>query len=316
MNAPRGSNGLNLVENKNVNGTISSKPTHRFVCLACTSGAGHLVLGDCKDYYLGTPYTVDYWECESCGLVQQSPLPDDTSIFYEAYPIHSEKGFIFTWFRKLLMTGAYYPAKSTDTRQRLLDFGCGDGWFLENCKSKNFDLLGYEPEPSHASRLGDRLGIPVESNVENLLAANAGKIDILTMNFVMEHLIDVNRVFAQAQQLVRPGGVFYFSVPDFNSIERRIFGKKWHNIDAPRHISFPDAPLIEKLAERHGFRVVKSSGLPFLSGFAASIPVVLTGRFRYWLFLLSIPLSYLFNLVWRTSCRGYWLEATNEGSLG
>jgi SAM-dependent methyltransferase len=280
-----------------------------FSCLACAQKTGHLILADCKDYYLGTRFHVDYWKCDGCGLVQQSPLPADTSPFYANYPIHSQKSFIFTLFRKLLMTGAYYPAKSADTRQRLLDFGCGDGWFLENCKSKNFDLIGYEPQPAHASRLSARLGIPVEANVEKLLSENGGQIDILTMNFVMEHLTDLNLVFAQARQLIRPGGLFYFSVPDFNSIERRIFGKKWHNIDAPRHISFPDAPVIDQLAARNGFRVVKSRGLPFLSGFAASIPVVLTGRFRYWLFLASIPAAYLFNLVWPTSCRGYWLEA-------
>ena len=281
---------------------------HPFKCIACEHNSGAQLLTNCRDYYLGTPYSVDYWKCEQCSLVQQSPLPQDTSAFYLSYPIHAKKSRWFNALRRMLMGGAYYPAKREERSRRLLDFGCGDGWFLESCKTKNMQLMGFERDPAHAKYLTESLGIPVESDISKLLTEQAGCIDVLTMNFVVEHLTNLHQAFANANTLLKPGGWFYFSVPNFNSVESRLFGRKWHGLDAPRHISFPDDPVVRRLAQMHELELQYARRLPFPPGIAGSLPVVLSGKFRYPLFLMFLPLALFSNFLWPDSARGYWLQ--------
>lgn len=121
----------------------------------------------------------------------------------------------------------------------LLDFGCGDGWFLDASRNPKLNLIGFEAEKSHAAQLSKTLGLPIYGDEKELLRDYESKVDVVTMHFVLEHLTDLNKAFETVQRLLKPNGVFYFIIPNIASWEARLFGKKWHSLDAPRHISFP-----------------------------------------------------------------------------
>lgn len=278
-----------------------------FHCLACRGGHSEPVYLGCTDYYVGKPYVVDYHRCQDCGLVQQFPVPRDVSAFYEQYPVHAPKSVLHSLLRGLKFAH-YWKAASNPPGTVLLDYGCGDGSYLASQSGKGLQLTGFEPSPAHAEALAGKLGVPVYSDMEKLLAARAGSIDILTMHFVLEHLTDLHAGFAQANRLLRSGGTFYFIIPQIDSLEARIFGKKWHNLDAPRHISFPTPAVVEKLALEHGFGLVRHKGIPFPNGIAGSVPVVLLGRFVYPLFLLSFPAAIVLSQIVPTGCRAFWLS--------
>jgi ferredoxin-like protein FixX len=62
------------------------KDNDRFECLNCRSRiAPQPVLQGCQDLYLATPFQVDYVKCYECGLVQVSSIPQDVSLYYQAY---------------------------------------------------------------------------------------------------------------------------------------------------------------------------------------------------------------------------------------
>ncbi len=283
--------------------------------MACSGTGADVLYRDCQDYYLDMPQRVDYWRCRSCDLVQQSPLPQDTSAFYREYPIHTKKKGWADALRRLLMGRSYYPARRSGTTRRLLDLGCGDGWFLESCKDKNYELQGFEIDPVHAGNVSRSIGVPVESDIGRLKADQAGSFDTVTMNFVVEHLTDLDRTFDDVHTLLKPGGEFYFSVPNLDSGEARLFGRKWHGLDPPRHISFPGEDVVRMLAGRHGFELQQARNLSFPPGFAGSVPVVLTGKFRYSLFLLSMPLALVLNYLKPESARAYFLRKTGAHAV-
>jgi len=190
----------------------------------------------------------------------------------------------------------------------LLDFGCGDGWFLDASRDPNLKLVGFEANNSHAAHLAKTLKLPVYGDEQALLRDYEGKADVVTMHFVLEHLTDLNGAFETVQKLLKPDGIFYFIVPNVSSWEARLFGKKWHNLDPPRHISFPEVESIWQLSERWGFEIVKHRGLPFPNGFAGSMSVVLTGRFRFSIFLLFLPLGILLSRMFPSGTAAYWLR--------
>jgi len=279
-----------------------------FRCLVCHAGEAQPIWLGCPDYFLGKPFVTDYHRCLSCRLLQQHPLPGDVSAFYEDYPVHVPKSRLYDGVRWLVMSRLYFDARDLPRGARLLDYGCGDGSYLETQRAHGLTLAGYEAEASQARRLTERLGLPVHSDLARLFAEAEGTMDAVTMHFVVEHLTDLDAGFEAARRLLKPEGRFYFVVPHEDSLEARLFGRKWHNLDAPRHVSFPAPAHVLELAARHGFGLERHAPAAFPNGFAASIPVVLTGRFRFPLFALALPLGLVFSRLCPTGVRAYWLR--------
>lgn len=286
--------------------------SYMFKCMHCGSVEAAPFMLNCKDYYLGKPYKADYYKCTKCNLVQQSPLPSDVGSFYEDYPVHRRKSIIFEWMRRRVMRSCYFDLKSPGLAGRdstfLVDFGCGDGWYLNTVRDRCSRLVGYEPDRVLADRLAKSLGIPVYSDELALLYDCKGQVDIVTMHFVLEHLLDIHRAFQSVQCLLKTDGLFYITVPNISSWESRLFGRKWHNLDPPRHISFPDAQSIAQLSTKWGFEIVRSSPVSFPNGVAGSIPSALFGRFMFLVFLLSLPLGILLSRLFPSGNMSYVLR--------
>ena len=278
-----------------------------FRCLICRGGESDLVHERCPDYYLGTGFTVDYARCRACGLLQQFPLPGDVSAFYHAYPVHTRKSRLYNALRWLVMSPIYYDARSQPAGTALLDYGCGDGGYLEALAGRGFRLHGYEPDAAQAARVAERLDLPVDADLKALLASHAGTFDVVTLHMVLEHLTDPDGALAAARHLLKPGGTLYVVVPHVDSVEARLFGRRWHNLDPPRHICLPVLAHMRRLADRHGYILVRHAPVPFPNGFAASIPVVLSGRFRFPLFALALPLGVVWSRLVPTGSHAYWL---------
>ena len=262
-----------------------------FRCLCCDASRSRLFVGDCPDYYLFKPKIVSYYECADCGLVQQAPLPPDVSHYYDEYPVHGKKSAAYSWFRRTLMASVYRPPSSYGQGIRLLDFGCGDGWYLEWCREAGLDAVGFEPSASHAQTVAARVGVPVYADMEALLRERAASFDVITLHFVVEHLTELHPVFQQVAELLKPGGMCRFVVPNIASWEFSLFKRRWHSLDAPRHISFPAAHHARVLALQSGLVLEAEASVAFPNGFGGSLPTALLARFSVLGLLATLPLS-------------------------
>jgi SAM-dependent methyltransferase len=281
-----------------------------FRCLACGGSARTLVYGGCRDHYLGAPLVVDYHRCDGCGLLQQWPLPTDLASLYEDYPIHARKSIAYRLTQRIVMRPSYYDAGAGAHAPGnvILDFGCGDGGFLDTLQGRGFELVGYETDPDHARRVSEHLSLPVLADLDELVSRYEGRVDVVTMHFVLEHVADLASTFDTVHRLLRPGGTFYYVVPDPWSREGRLFKRAWHSLDPPRHLSFPTGPVAQLLADRHGFMLERTVSVPFPNGVAGSLPVVLTGRFRFPVFLLAMPIGVVWSRLAPSGMRGSFLR--------
>lgn len=284
----------------------------KFTCIQCHGSTASQFLLNCEDYYLQKAYRANYSRCENCGLIQQAPLPTEVASFYDAYPIHQKKSFLHRRMRQWVMSACYFHTHQLlidrNIPALLIDFGCGDGWFLDASRDAKINLVGFELGSEHAAHLSKTLNLPVYNDEQSLLRDYEGKADVVTMHFVLEHLTDINRAFETVHKLLKPDGIFYFIIPNIASWEARLFGKKWHNLDSPRHISFPEAEAISQLSERWGFEIAKFRGVPFPNGIAGSIPVALTGRFRFSIYLLFLPFGIMLSRFFPSGTAAYWLK--------
>ncbi len=267
---------------------------HTSSCLICAGKTLEPVLARCPDLYLRTPFIVDYGRCRDCGLVQQTPIPASTREFYPtSYPMHHSRGRLFMLARKILIRGVYFAPAPADQSAVLLDFGCGDGSYLESIAGRVGRRIGFEAAADQARQVGARLRIPVTSDQADTALVPDASVDILTAHFVMEHLTDLDGAFGFWKRALKPGGRLHLAVPNINTFEARLFGRKWHALDAPRHISFPDGKNMAILAERHGFRVVRRRWGIFPNTWAGSVATVFAGHFHNKLFALMMPLGFL-----------------------
>jgi SAM-dependent methyltransferase len=263
---------------------------------------------DCPDYYMQMQVRVSYYRCSACGLVQQSPVPKDTSAWYGAYPVHQRKNAMYDVLRGMLMSGCYYDTSRLAPGCRLLDFGCGDGAYLAWCRRDGVERVGFEPCDKLAAVLANRLGCSVYSNLAALQREREATFDVVTMHHVLEHVSDLHGTFAMVHRLLKPGGVFYVLVPHVESWEARLFKRRWHGLDPPRHISFPNADTLERLAADHRFTLERERAIPFPNGLAGSVPAAIFGRYMHPVFLALMPFAFFLAHLAPSGFRGYWLR--------
>ena len=264
-----------------------------FSCVHCYSTRATPFLTGCRDYYMGHAGAFDYLTCQTCGLTQLFPIPADIGRFYDSYQVHAKKSRLHDVMRRHLMgRGYYYPAASMHVR--VLDYGCGDGWYLSDIVARGHDAVGFETNAEHAKQLSRATGRAVYSDPDQLCAEQAGGFDVVTLHFVLEHLSDIDGAFTRVHKLLRPGGIFYFMVPNIRSMEARLFRRKWHGLDPPRHLIFPTPEIIGPVCARTGFETVKLDCFSLPNGFAGSMSAALTGRFSYPLFAALMPAAVLF----------------------
>jgi SAM-dependent methyltransferase len=262
-----------------------------FCCAVCRGPASKPFLAQCRDLYLRKSFIVEYVECVSCNLVQQHPMPDDVSEFYEAYPIHQTKPGVYSWVRRRLLSKVYVAPRKWPPGAHLLDFGCGDGWYLRWCKEQGLRPIGFESSEAHARAIGSAIGIETLWSLDDLERRFEGTFDVITIHFVVEHLTDFVGTITRLSRLLRKGGIVRYVVPNIRSWEFRLFGRKWHGLDPPRHVIFPTREHAVHVARKVGLEFIDERATSFPNGFAGSVSTALGGTFSRPLFWIVFPLS-------------------------
>ncbi len=104
--------------------------------------------------------------------------------------------------------------------KRILDYGCGDGTFLAlllDSLDAPPSAVGAELDPRMVvdcqQRLGKRPGLKFISLAELDGPKHTGSYDSIICMEVLEHVVQLEQVFAQLQRLLAPAGFLFISVP-------------------------------------------------------------------------------------------------------
>jgi SAM-dependent methyltransferase len=195
--------------------------------------------------------------CARCSLVQVKSCGDayDLSL-YDYYVKRAD--FSKERLYNALTTLRYENILKRFARYRqtnkLLDIGCGEGQLLHTAQRMGWDAQGVE-SCTHAAAICRRFGLHVECG--NLLEAHyaRGSFDVVTMIEVIEHLNKPKEFVSKSYELLRQGGVFYLTTPNFNCLARRLTGARWSMIHGEHLLYFTPATLTS-LLRRFGFRVL------------------------------------------------------------
>jgi len=65
-----------------------------------------------------------------------------------------------------------------------------------------------------------------------------GKVDVIVLFDVVEHLPDPRRTLALCERHLNPGGIIVITTGDFGSLTARLAGVKWRLMTPPQHLWF------------------------------------------------------------------------------
>lgn len=160
----------------------------------------------------------------------------------------------------------YYAERLAGTSHKLLDVGCGEGFFAEQLHNNGNEVTGIDAleSPIHAASMRDYYQTDLQFGLGPVASQLRGcEFDKVLILDVLEHLNQPERVLRDVIPLLRPsGGSVIVSVPNIANISVRLsllFGRFEYadrGIMDRTHVRFYTRKTARELLESNGYRVV------------------------------------------------------------
>ena len=156
--------------------------------------------------------------------------------------------------------------------KRLLDVGCGPGWFLDAAARAGLVAEGIEPDVRLAA-LGRDAGLAITAGSFPSTVANSA-FDIITFNDVFEHLPTPLEALAAVRERLVPGGLLVLNLPTrtgafYRASEylariglRGPLERMWQKGFESPHLFYYGSTDLSAMTEAHGFVSTRGFTLP------------------------------------------------------
>jgi 2-polyprenyl-3-methyl-5-hydroxy-6-metoxy-1,4-benzoquinol methylase len=197
-----------------------------------------------------------YQQCTHCKFIQCHPIPSAASL-----SVYYQEQYAYDWFqknsfyKKWQAVHRYFKVKSfIQPTDKILDFGCGHGYFVQALTKRNFQCYGFD--------IGsDKISHHQNGHITNKTSLHEYKeegFDLITLWHVLEHMQDHHAIINQLKQKLTPTGKIIIAVPNTNSYAFKQLGTKWGWLQQPYvHINQYNAENLSMLLKEHGFVVEK-----------------------------------------------------------
>lgn len=188
-------------------------------------------------------------ECDGCGLGFVNPRPTigEISKYYprEYFQNPDTKSFEKYITRRFTTEARYLEGAPNGTGTRtLLDVGCHNGDFPRFMAAWGWRVEGVEVSRSSKPITDFRVYTQEFQNIP----VHEPRYEAVTAWAVLEHVHDPLAYFQKASQVLKPGGLFVFLVPNFQSVaSRHLFCE-----DVPRHLYFFTSATVRQYLKNTG----------------------------------------------------------------
>ncbi len=170
-----------------------------------------------------------------------------------------------------LASGVTLPGQ----KPRLLDVGCGHGWFLK-ATADHFSSVGIEPD-ARVAEMASSQGVEVRKGFFPDALESNERFDVISFNDVLEHIPDVAGALGACVRHLKPGGRLVINAPARTGVFYRVAGlmnrlgmpasfeRMWQKGFPSPHVHYFDDDSIRVLGRRAGLKLEKVMSLPSLS---------------------------------------------------
>lgn len=195
------------------------------------------------------PIDIDVCRCANCGFVCTAMnLAED---YYDDYLNVPSMSAQARSFQKAQASD--FVARFELTDRKVLEVGCGDGFFLRSLADAGARVHGVEPSVVQR-RVAASRGLTVDAGVlsqQRILAA--GPFDAFVTRQVLEHVDDIYDFLLTVRSNLAPASVGLVEVPN---LDKLVADKRFFDF-IPEHVNYFSARTLRLALELAGFEVVE-----------------------------------------------------------
>jgi SAM-dependent methyltransferase len=197
-----------------------------------------------------------YFKCTQCMFLLCVPIPseEDLLTFYKnnyAYEWFYKNSF----FKRIQARHRLFKIKNyIEKSERILDFGCGHGFFVEALAKKGLNSNGFD---IGVEKIVNENGYQIvyKNDFSEFIGKN---FDLITAWHVIEHMRDINWVIDNLKSRLAYKGKLIIALPNTGSLGFKLFKQKWGWIQQPYvHINHFNMDNLKLLLKTHGFEILE-----------------------------------------------------------
>jgi len=244
--------------------------------------------------------------CSHCGLIRSDPVLEEDEL------ARLYRGSSFDYEDESVCAGRTYARYVRESmpllkdRTRMLEIGCGNGFFLEKALELGFaEVHGVEPSCQAVAAAPPALRPRIKNELFQAGLYPPGWFDLICGFQVFDHLTQPNEVLRTCRELLAPGGLALFIHHDAGAWTHRVLGERSPIIDI-EHTYLYDKRTVTRIFAKHGFDVLRVFAVQNVYSLA------------YWCKMAPMPSWLKSRLlpVLRRSRSGRWLVPMRAGNLG
>lgn len=170
-----------------------------------------------QNKFLFSKGTSNYIRCKNCGLVYKNPrLPEKAELekyiydeICQAHRYEVQKSKIELYLHSLKMFTGY------KCNGKLLDVGCGGGFFLKMARESGWQVFGVEVSKWASNFARDNYKLDVYEGTLKDANFPSDYFDIVTLWEVLDHFTDPKKELLEIRRILRPGGLIFFRVRNY-----------------------------------------------------------------------------------------------------
>lgn len=213
---------------------------------------------------------------EKKGYIHVSPIPTEEELEnvyeYEYYQKEKTK-YIDNTLKDLEWWHSVYKDKYetfennlSSSSRKILDVGCGSGYFLNFGQKRGWDCTGIEPS-KEAFEHANKFGFKVINSIFKKDILENDKFNVVHMNQVLEHIPNPEDLVKQLLEYLEEDGVVCITVPnEFSTLQKLLHEKEkfkqWW-LSPPHHLNYFSVESLSKFIENLGLEIIlKESSFP------------------------------------------------------
>lgn len=207
--------------------------------------------------------------CNNCNFTHLFPIPSESELlemYEKEYYQKVKPNYItkdeselnywnITFDERLELIENYV----TDNK-RILDIGCGAGFFLLRAKTRGWDVVGIEPSEIPAKYAREKDLIIFQDFFQKINSNELGKFNAIHMKFFLEHSRSPLEILEKCNSILYSNGILVIEVPnDFNPLQiaaQKCLDKQQYWISIPDHVNYFNFKSLENLLNKTGFELL------------------------------------------------------------
>ncbi len=248
---------------------------HCFLCGAANLRQVYVA----RDRHYGIPGLYRIVRCATCSLMFLNPMYTDQelSVLYPVdYYAYQDK-FTSPRWKGIIKTLVGIRIGTMDPEFRvpgkMLDLGCGTGWFLQEMRHRGWEVYGVEINRAAAELGRKNAALNIFPGTLRQAKFAADTFDYIRANHSFEHISCPDDTLEEIYRVLRPGGKLLIGVPNVTGLNARLFRQYWWYLGAPVHPVTYSVKTLRMLLMKHDFEISKITCNSDYSGILGSLQI-------------------------------------------